>query len=351
MMALGYYGEENDVPFYANKLCDDYGLDTWELQSTLEWLVRCHQSGIISEETIGLPMSKLGSLEFIESMVRMISCREGFGDILAGGLEAASQEFGDPGVLQIKHVNAYDPRLYITNALLFPFEPREPIQQIHEVGLTLAQWVSWAKGVEGAHISSDVLRGIATRFWGGEAAADFSTYEGKPLAAKKIQDRQYVKESLMLCDLMYPILDIPNSEDHIGDPTVESQIVSAVLGNETDEQSLNAIGERVFNLQRAILAREGRRGRLDDTLPDEWHTSPLEGHVADPDCMVPGKNGKPISRLGSVVDKQEFEAMKDEYYRLRGWDVATGLQTNLNLKTLELDDIADDLGRRGLITD
>jgi len=194
-----------------------------------------------------------------------------------------------------------------------------------------------------------VLRGIAGRFWGGEAAADFTTYDGKALAAKRIQDRQYVKESLMLCDWMYPVLDIPNSEDHVGDPTIESRIVSAVLGEETDEPSLNRVGERVLNLQRAILAREGWRGRLDDTLPDEWHTSPLETHVADPDCLVPGKNGEPVSRLGAVVDKEQFERMKDEYYRLRGWDVATGLQTETNLEELGLGDIVDDLNHRGLI--
>jgi aldehyde:ferredoxin oxidoreductase len=349
-MALEFYLEENDVPFHATRLCDDFGLDTWALQSTIEWLVRCCKSGIISEEEVGLPVSKVGSLEFIEALVKMISHREGFGDVLAGGLEEAAQELGESGMLQIKHTNPYDPRLYITNALLFPFEPREPIQQIHEVGLTLAQWASWAKGVEGAHISSEVLRGIAVRFWGGEAAADFSTCEGKALAAKKIQDRQYAKESLMVCDWMFPLIDIPNSEDHIGDPALESKIVSAVLGKDLDEQSLNRIGERVLNLQRAIHAREGHRGRSDDRLPDEWHISPLETHVADPDCLAPGKNGEPISRLGAVVDKQEFERMKDEYYQLRGWDVATGRQTKKNLEELELDDIIDDLEHRELIT-
>jgi hypothetical protein len=41
--------------------------------------------------------------------------------------------------------------------------------------------------------------------------------------------------------------------------------------------------------------------------------------------------------------------MKDEYYRLRGWDVATGLQTETNLEELGLGDIVDDLNHRGLI--
>ncbi|OGP86537.1 MAG: hypothetical protein A2V87_04415 [Deltaproteobacteria bacterium RBG_16_58_17] len=34
------------------------------------------------------------------------------------------------------------------------------------------------------------------RFWGSEIAADFSMHAGKALAAAKIQDHQYAKESL-----------------------------------------------------------------------------------------------------------------------------------------------------------
>jgi aldehyde:ferredoxin oxidoreductase len=41
--------------------------------------------------------------------------------------------------------------------------------------------------------------------------------------------------------------------------------------------------------------------------------------------------------------------MKDEYYRIRGWDVATGLQTRQTLESLVLKDVADDLERRGLL--
>jgi len=40
--------------------------------------------------------------------------------------------------------------------------------------------------------------------------------------------------------------------------------------------------------------------------------------------------------------------MKDEYYRLRNWDVATGLQTGKMLKDLDLEEVASDLGKRGL---
>jgi len=349
LWAYRYYGEQNDVPFYANRLCDDYGLDTWALEAMLAWLYRCYRAGLISEENIGLPMSKLGSLEFIETLVRMISLREGFGDILAQGLDKAVNATGSEAASQVRHIDPYEPRLYITTALLWAMEPREPIQELHEVGLPLAQWVSWAKGIEGAYVSSDVVRAIAKRFWGNEAAADLSTCEGKAVAGKRIQDRQYAKECLILCDWVFPVMDSKNTEDHVGDPSLESKILSAVTGDEVDEQSLYRIGERVFNLQRAILVREGHRAREDDKLPDEWHTMPLKKGVLDPECLVPGKHGEVTSRIGAVVDRQEFEKLKDEYYQLRRWDIVTGLQSRGILEELGLKDIAEDLEPRGLI--
>ena len=49
------------------------------------------------------------------------------------------------------------------------------------------------------------------------------------------------------------------------------------------------------------------------------------------------------------MDRDEFERMKDEFYQIRGWDVATGLQTKAKLEELGLSDIADVMGREGLL--
>ena len=107
-----------------------------------------------------------------------------------------------------------------------------------------------------------------------------------------------------------------------------------------DEQGLDKIGERVFNLQRAIHIREGHRGRESDSLPEFDHTVPLakKGGL-NPESQVPGKDGEIISRMGAVVDREKFEKMKDEYYQLRGWDVESGLQTKAKLMELGLEDI------------
>jgi aldehyde:ferredoxin oxidoreductase len=192
------------------------------------------------------------------------------------------------------------------------------------------------------------MRAIASRFWGSELAVDFSTYDGKALAAKSVQDRWFGNECVILCLWMFPIWQSAHTEDHLGDPTIESQILSAVTGSDFQEGSLYRIGERVFNLQRAVLAREGRAGRKSDKLPEFFFTQPLVTEGYDPECIVPGKDGEVISRKGAVVDRTEFEKMKEEYYGLRGWDVATGLQTTAKLRELELQDVAIELESRNL---
>ena len=106
---------------------------------------------------------------------------------------------------------------------------------------------------------------------------------------------------------------------------------------------------RVFNLQRAILAREGHRGRESDALPEYNFTTPLKFDVLNPQMQVPGPDGDPVSRKGMTVDRAKFEDMKGEYYGLRGWDAVTGRQTGRKLEELGLADVAAELDSRGLL--
>ena len=45
---------------------------------------------------------------------------------------------------------------------------------------------------------------------------------------------------------------------------------------------LYKIGERVFNLHRAIFIREGHRAREAVAIPDSWYTVPLEKGLLQP---------------------------------------------------------------------
>jgi aldehyde:ferredoxin oxidoreductase len=354
--ARRYYGELNEVPFEATKLCDDYGVDTHAIETMIMWLSRCYRANLLTEEFSGMPLSKIGSKEFIEALLQRVSHREGFGDVLAGGTHKAAETLGSKSqelitdyLTKTGYNSIYGARLYITTGLFYAMEPRLPIQQLHEISVPSMLWAMRAAGMENVNITSEVMRGIAKRFWGSEIAADFSTYEGKALAATKIQERQYAKECLILCDFLWPILNSGLSEDHVGDPTLESQVCAAVMGRDIDEQGLYRIGERVFNLQRAILIREGHKGREDDCLEEFNYTIPLKGDFGNPGCIVPGKDGEILSRKGMVVERKEFEQMKDEYYQIRGWDVPSGFQRRAKLEELGLGGVADKLAGEGLL--
>ncbi|MFC2027449.1 aldehyde ferredoxin oxidoreductase N-terminal domain-containing protein [Chloroflexota bacterium] len=346
---MKYHGTWDEVIFHAGRLCNEYGLNTNIIEPMTKWLSRCHEAGILTDEETGIPISKIGSYEFIESLIRKISFREGFGETLSHGVTTAAELIGKGSKELIGDLIAtkagedrvYDPRLYNVTALMYATEPRKPIRQLHEVSWPMVFWASWTKKREGSFISSEVLRNIARRFWGSEAAADFTTNEGVALAVKTIQDRTYVEDSLILCDYTWPITWVRHSGDHLGDTSLESQIFSAITGREMDGTELNRIGERIFNLQRVIMARECCGGRETDKLLDFFHAAPLESEPhLNRKLLVMDGEGEPMSRKGAMLKLEDFEKLKDDYYELRGWDTISGMPTEQKLKELGLEEIA-----------
>jgi aldehyde:ferredoxin oxidoreductase len=353
--AMTYYKRPTDVPFNATRLCHNYGIDTRVIWAMLRWLKDSYKAGILTEENTGLPLSRFGSWEFIETLLKKISLREGFGDVLAQGLHQAADSVGGKARELITDYldkggqnTVYTPRLYNINGIFSATEPRMALALLHEMSQPMEKWKAWVKGAEGAYMSYDMLRDIGRRFWGSELTFDFSTYEGKAVAAKRIQDKIRAEECLVLCGFSYPLRSVDNTKTHEGNPTIESKLYSAVTGNETDEEGLNRIGERVFNLERAVLAREDPRGKKVDEIPEFNFTVPIESEIMNPELLVPGKDGEPITKKGTVVDREKFAQMLSEYYELRGWD-SSGLQTKQKLAELNLEDVAQELAQRGLI--
>jgi aldehyde:ferredoxin oxidoreductase len=235
--------------------------------------------------------------------------------------------------------NDYDPRLLYAHSLINATEPRKAIHLLHATALPFRRWVDWLNKKDSAFLSTEILQRIAREYWGSTAAADMTTYEGKSLAAKKVQDYGYVKESLILCDLMWPIHQVRSVDSTITCGTLESQIVSAITGREIDEAGLLQVGERVFNLQRMALLRDGWQGRKADTILDYFFEEPLQEVFWNVDCLIPDINGQIVSRKGAVVDRAAFEKMKSEYYAHRGWDTTTGVPTVDKLNQLNLADL------------
>jgi aldehyde:ferredoxin oxidoreductase len=355
--AMRFHKQMTEVPFQATKLCNDLGMDSYAVDIAMRWLDRCHKSGILTDAETGIPLSKIGSYEYIDALTRKIAHREGIGDLMAGGVRNAAATLGDAHLAMITdymaatgEMQVYDPRLYLTTGIFWAMEPRLPIAQLHEIIRPMIMWAANAANepfmglpVENNYMTSDVVRGIAEKFWGGQIAADFSTYEGKARAAAIIQNRQMLHESLILCDMSWPMIHSPNTKDHVGDPFLGYEIFGAVTGSRHDPAALDRFAERIFSLQRAGQLRDGHNGREDDRLQEFHFTVGLKGDFANEKCLVTGKSGEVFSRKGMVLDRQKFEEMKDEYYRIRGWNVETGLPRRETLEGLDLKEVAQGL--------
>ena len=116
------------------------------------------------------------------------------------------------------------------------------------------------------------------------------------------------------------------------DVELMSRLVSAARGIDMGPQDLLRAAERVVNVERAFIAREGIR-RANDYPPRMEFEEPL------PDGPFKGVK----------LDIEKYDKMLDNYYELRGWSVKTGIPSKIRLEELELDDVASDLETRGII--
>ena len=161
------------------------------------------------------------------------------------------------------------------------------------------------------------------------------------MAATCIMDRTIAKDSLGLCDSCWPLMFSHHTEDKVGDTTLEARTFNAVTGNNLDEDTLLRFGETVLNQQRAILLREGRDAEKDDTVADFNYTDPVQTVFMNPEVLVPGEGDTVLSRKGQTLAREAFQAMRDEFYQLRGWDPETGYPRADKLQALGLEDLLE----------
>jgi aldehyde:ferredoxin oxidoreductase len=337
------YGQENEpieTLFYAPVKANDYGFDSWEMNSICDWLYDCYKTGALTEEEAGLPLSKMGTAEFLETLMQAIIHRKGIGKLLAEGLWRGANKAPEKARALVRRSVApigqnyiFSPRAYPIMALFYPFEPRVHHVNYHDIAFVHIAWVKEMSEPGSTGVNNALVRRIAREMWGDEAAADFSGYKGQAVAARTIQNRTYIKESLGLCDWAYPISYSFNTPDHFGDPEIEAKLFSAVTG--VNAAVLEEIGERIYNLQRMILLREGRKTPQADYPLDYNFDEPLEVMVGT-GIMVPGPGDTAVNTKGHRLDRPKYLAMLKEFYRVRGWDEASGVIKPETVKKLGL---------------
>jgi aldehyde:ferredoxin oxidoreductase len=284
---------------YANSLADKYGLDTISTGSVIAFAIELYEKGIISRrETNGLEL-RWGDPEVLVELVGKIALREGIGNILAEGVRRASEIIGRGAERYAMHVKglelpAYDPRAAKAHGLSWA---TAPTGGNHCVGWNKFEIIGIPRKVN-----------------------PFST-EGKGELAKYVQDETAAIEAAGFC--IFPV----NVEMLTVD--IASKLLYAATGIEEfgNPKYLWLVGERIFNLEKAINVREGVGTREYDMLPERILKEP-----------VPRPPAK-----GQVF---ELDKLLDGYYMARGWDVKTGLPSRGKLEELGLRDVANTLETR-----
>lgn len=134
---------------------------------------------------------------------------------------------------------------------------------------------------------------------------------GKGLVVKHFEEMAAVADSLGVCKNTYNNMEVLSWSE-------TAELLQAATGWDFTGDEVQAIGERIVNLERLFIAREGIT-RRDDALPSRFLKEPM-----------PAGSGP---STGSVL---ELEAMLDEYYLARGWETETGLPTSEKLRELGL---------------
>ena len=290
----------------ANELCNLYGIDTISAGSIVAFAMECYENGLITkEDTDGLEV-RFGNCEALVTLIEKIAKREGLGKILGEGVRRASLNWPGSEYYAI-HVKGLEIGMTILRA--YP-----------AMGLTYAASPVGGDHMEGETTFVEGTFGISPYPLLELDGLERLSTQRKAEAAFKVQNLWHVFGNCMGYCLVA-------SATGVTAYPLEYNLAffELVTGRKMAFSEAMKIGERVFNMKKAFNIRHGAT-RAEDTLPErllkESHKEGMSrGHGARLDELLP------------------------EYYRLRGWDPATGKPTKRNWKNLVSQKLPKSFGR------
>ena len=156
-----------------------------------------------------------------------------------------------------------------------------------------------------------------------------NVYERTEYQTAWVQNHQSIKNSMPICEYA----SMPASFFHPPAMDIrifESGVLSAVTGIDYSVDKLWEAGERITNMRRAIAVSRENRSREQDDLHPIW----FERRVGS-------------QTLAAPLDRTKWEAFKDRFYAVRGWNKTNGRPTRAKLEQLGMKGVADRLEKEG----
>ena len=256
----------------ASTLCDELGMDTISTGATIAWAMECFERGVLTDQDTGGIDLRFGSGDKLLECIRLISEREGIGDLLADGSLRASRDIGqgtEAWAMQVKGLEmpGYEPRSLKTMALGLAVSTRGACHN-----RSSAYEADFSSRVNRLEVDDE--RGHITA-------------EGEDYSA--------VLDSLIWCKFLRKAFDDLYEES--------AAIYEHITGWDMSAGELRLAGERINNLKKAFNIREGWTID-DDTLPQRVFDEALPTGVVK----------------GVGLSRKDLDSMTQGYYRARGWD-------------------------------
>jgi aldehyde:ferredoxin oxidoreductase len=281
-----------ETVLYINDLLNRLGLDASSTANLIAWTIELAKSDLIDSSLIGGLRLDWGNEDAIIELINQIAYRRGLGDILADGAKEAVKSFGSQSadcLIWSKNLPQSDPadlRYYPAYALGNATASR---------GLDhLRSRPTW----ETYRLSEECLRSI----YGGDVSADPRSYRGKWRVVWWWETYLALFDALGLCKLI-----AFHCQPGLLDFEFFSRLVHYATGLELTSAEMFTVGERIVNLERMFLVREGIT-RQDD-YPPRRYFEPLRW-----------QKGLKADEKDLKLDRQAFDDLLDRYYDLRGWD-------------------------------
>jgi len=293
-------------------LCNRYGLDVITTSECISFTMELYEKGILSSEEVDGLKPNFGNSEAVFELIEKIKNREGFGDVLADGVLTAAEKIGRDTKKLAMHVKGLE---------IFQADPRG----IKGYGLGVAVATRGGDHLRSEpwfEFSEDAEAG--KRRFGHPESAFRLEYKGKGRVVKFYEERCVLADCLEACKNTVVNMEIISFQE-------AAELLNALTEYDFTAEEIQKSAERIMNVERAYIVREGIR-REDDSLPERFLKEPLPDECGE--------------SAGSVV---ELEPMLDEYYKARNWEVATGIPTEEKLRELGLEKIIVDLKERNII--
>ena len=286
----------------ANHWCNEYGLDTIGAGTTISFAIECFENGLIDLEDTGGVELTWSNDDGIMEMLHLIGKREGFGDLLADGMQVAAAK--------IDEKNGDD------RAQEFRTDVGGQELPMHDSKLQPEYWTTYKLDPTPARHTQ--YEGNS-RYGGPEypaAPRDFKDYENRGEHHKGASEYMHITNSTGMCQFI--MMAAPTDRF--------PQWINAVTGWDLSGEDLQLAGERISNLRMAFTVREGDNPRERFAPPRLW-----------------GGEGT-VQKTGPLADViLDIETLETDFLNACDWDTETCLPSREKLESIGLTDVADAL--------